>query len=66
LLNVLFTSWAVLSIAATYQHYSRSKEDPANIPEHVGTDTHHLLNAVYEFLRPEYPRNSDGLEEADP
>jgi hypothetical protein len=25
-----------------------------------------LLNAIYEFLRPEYPRNGDGLEEADP
>jgi hypothetical protein len=58
--------WAVLRVAGTYHHYSRSKEDPANVPELVGPDTHHLLNAIYEFLRPEYPRNGDGLEEADP
>jgi hypothetical protein len=63
---MLFTYYAVLGVAGTYQHYSRSKEDPTNIPELAGTDIHHLLNAVYEFLRPEYPRNCDGLEEADP
>jgi hypothetical protein len=55
-----------MRIEETYHHYYGGKENPADIPELVGPDAHHLLNTVYKFLRPEYPRYGDSLEEADP
>jgi hypothetical protein len=58
--------WAILRTAETYHHHYGGKENPAEIPEFVWPDAHHLLNTVNKFLCPEYPRNGDSLEEADP
>jgi hypothetical protein len=55
-----------MRIAETYHHYYGGKENPADIPELVGSDAHHLLNAVNKLLRSEYPRYGNSLEEADP
>jgi hypothetical protein len=65
-LTILFIYWATFHIAETYHHYYRGEKDPADIPELVRSDAHHLLNTVNKFLRPEYPRKGDSLEEADP
>lgn len=50
----------------THSHDHRCKHDPANIPEVVQPYTHHLMYAIAEFFRSEYPRYSDRLEKTDP
>jgi hypothetical protein len=63
---MLFVHCPLLHVAETYHHYDRGKKDPADVPELVGPDAHHLLNTIYKLLCPKYPRNGDSLEETNP
>lgn len=50
----------------TYHHAEWCKKHPTDVPELVRSDAHHLMHAFYELIRSKYPRDGDGLEEADP
>jgi hypothetical protein len=55
-----------ISWTRTYNHDRRGEIDPADVPELVGSDAHHLVDAVAEFVGAEDPGDGDRLEEATP
>lgn len=50
----------------SYGHHNWSEEQPTDVPKHVETYTHHLMNAVAELFSPKDPGYRDSLEETDP